>query len=70
LKRLIILIAVVLFILLILGVLVWLFLLFLGPAVIEDNQGVWHIPGPGPEVLTQNQPVETITELRGYALRP
>ena len=42
-KRLIIVIAVLLFILLILGLLGWLCLLFLGPAVIEDNEGVWHI---------------------------
>ena len=42
-KRLVILIAVLLLILLILGLLGWLCLLYLGPAVVEDNEGVWHI---------------------------
>jgi hypothetical protein len=52
LKRLVILVAVLLLILLVVGVLGWLCLRFLGPSVIEDNEGVWHIPGPGLEVLT------------------
>jgi hypothetical protein len=43
LKRLVILIAVLLLILLVVGVLGWLCLRFLGPSVIEDNEGVWHI---------------------------
>jgi hypothetical protein len=46
LKRLVVAVAVLLLIALILGLVVWACRLLLGPAVIEDNEGVWHIIDP------------------------
>ena len=58
-KRLVLLIAVGLLILFILGLLSWFCLQYLGPPVVEDNEGVWRIPSQGLEIKEDSRGVWT-----------